>query len=268
MRVLIPASGGLDSTTLLWETLTGTAHEVVAVHYDESWLPVRVPDREAAAAAAFGRIVDWLRRETRDFEAVRGSVAEAGPRPPEPVPVREGSRQTYDMSWQRTYWRTIAGSARALDAAEAWIAFNTWNRRRPPLWPREEAIWAELADVAFRLPWLDRTGDIWTGRSRLGNLRRIPAGLHALTVRCNNLLQGECQACVPCRARAFHKAHCRDLDEAAFARVEERIEELAHFGRHVATADLRTYDHGLLNAVLNDIDEWPAWFEAERLGGG
>ena len=121
--------------------------------------------------------------------------------------------------------------------------------------------------MAFRLPWLARTGDVWTGRSRLGNLRRIPAGLHALTVRCNRRVQGECGACIPCRARAFHEAHCRGLDEAGFARVEERIEELAHFGRHVGTADLRTYDHGLLNAVLNDIDEWPSWFEAEGLGG-
>ena len=55
MRVTIPASGGLDSTTLLWEALTTTAHDIVAVHYDEGLAAGALPGPGGARGGSVRR---------------------------------------------------------------------------------------------------------------------------------------------------------------------------------------------------------------------
>lgn len=274
MRVMIPASGGLDSTTLLWEVLTGTGHEVVAVHFDESWGASPSAERERAARSAFDEVAAWLRREARDFEARSGRVVTASaagePFPEAPAPIRPGFVQQDAPRWHYRIFASIGANATDTGADEAWVGLNTWNRRRDPAWAGiERAVFADYAPAAaLRFPWLAERDGVWTGRSRLGNLRRIPAALHSLTTHCYVLGDGACGRCLSCLARAFHDTFCRDLDEAGLARVEERIEELASFGRHFATADPETYDHRIIDDVLRDEHGWREWFEAEGPAGG
>lgn len=275
MKVTIPASGGLDSTTLLWEALTTTAHDIVAVHYDEGWLPVRYPDREARAEEAFGAIAAWLRREVREFETRRGPTVDTDsngePLPDGERPVRPGFAETERVGWHYEIFATHGHYAGETGADEAWVALNTWNRRRDTArLGIERAAFRDRAGPgpALRYPWLTFSGGVWTGRSRLGNLRRIPAELHALTTRCyRDGGPGDCGACISCRARAFHDRWCRNLDDAAFAAVEEEIERRAWFGRHFHTADPKTYSHRFIDAVLRDERSWREWFEAEGPSG-
>ena len=275
MKVMIPASGGLDSTTLLWEVLTTTAHEVVAVHYDEGWLPVRFPEREARAEEAFDAVCAWLRSEAREFETRRGPAVDTdssgAPLPDGERPVRPGFAQTEPVSWHYEIFATHGHYAGETGADEAWVALNTWNRRRDTAWlDIEREVFLDRAGPGpeLRYPWLAFRSGVWRGRSRLGNLRRIPAELHALTARCyRDGGPGDCGACISCRARAFHDRWCRGLDDAAFAAVEERIEELACFGRHFGKADPETYRHRFIDAVLQDEHGWREWSEAARPGG-
>ena len=269
MRIMIPASGGLDSTTLLWETLANTGHEVVAVHLDETWLPARSAARETVARRAFDDDVAWLRRETREFRAEAGRVVTADsagePYPAGDVPVRAGFDFRVDRRWHRRIFASFGWNAANVGAEEAHIALNTWNRRRGREWlTTEQADFRDHAggEIAMRFPWLADSGGVWSGRSRLGNLRRIPAALHALTMQCQTGGAGGCDRCVSCVSRAFHDAVCAGLDDAAFARVEARIEEKAHFGPHMATADPATYHPRIVDEAIRDHDEWKAWLAA------
>ncbi len=274
MKLMIPASGGLDSTLLLYEALTTTAHDVVAVHYDEGWLAVRDPRREALAAEAFDAIAAWLRREAREFRTLYGPTVEidssSAPFPNAERPVRPGFAETERTGWHHEIFATHGHYAGETGADEAWVALNTWNRRRDTAWLGIERVaFRDRAGPgrALRYPWLAFRNGVWTGRSRLGNLRRIPAELHALTTRCyRDGGPGDCGACLSCLARVFHDRWCRSLDDVGLARIEERIEELAYFGRHFDKADAATYRHRQIDDVLRDEEGWRAWFNAEGIG--
>ena len=148
-----------------------------------------------------------------------------------------------------------------------------WRAAREPEWAvAERAAFADHAGDGPRLvyPWLTLDDGVRSGRSRLGNLRAIPAGLHALTLRCQAPEQPprDCGRCLPCLARAFYATHCASLSDAELAAVEARIEELAQFGAYFATADPETYHHRHIDAVLADEYGWLNWFEEEGSAGG
>lgn len=68
-KVLIPFSGGVNSTYALWRWLTETDHEITAIYGIESWVGLHDGDswrvsRETRAVAA---MVDWLKTNCRDF---------------------------------------------------------------------------------------------------------------------------------------------------------------------------------------------------------
>ena len=160
-------------------------------------------------------------------------------------------------------------NARRLGCAEVWVAHTTWDRTMDEDW--RDTVGADFREaagegIALREPWLVQGEDgVWSGRSRLQVLRRIPAELHTLTVRCQQAAKEDCSICKSCVAGAFYDAHCRDLDDAALARVEARIEELACLGPHRAKADPDTYHPRIVDAVLQDERGWREWFETEGL---
>ena len=68
MKVLIPSSGGINSTYAAWRWLSQTSHEVVSVHFKEPQLSEfqeedYIEKSENAAVA----IKDWLKANVRDF---------------------------------------------------------------------------------------------------------------------------------------------------------------------------------------------------------
>ena len=71
MKVLIPMSGGFDSTYLLWKTLEETDHEVHVIHVELDTSSRRViPENRASVA-----IEKWMKNNCRPIESwVNGSV--------------------------------------------------------------------------------------------------------------------------------------------------------------------------------------------------
>lgn len=85
MKVLIPISGGINSTYAAWRWLSQTSHEVVSVHFKESNLPdVQIQAGEDAGIA----VKDWLKANVRDFTWLSPLVVD--PIADERLPIRNG----------------------------------------------------------------------------------------------------------------------------------------------------------------------------------
>ena len=88
MKVLIPSSGGINSTYALWRWLSQTSHEVVSVHLKEKYLS---DDKIQAGEDAAVAIKDWLKANVRDFTWLSAisvdSIAE------EKLPTRQGGSE-------------------------------------------------------------------------------------------------------------------------------------------------------------------------------
>lgn len=68
MEVLIPFSGGINSTYALHRWLTETDHDIVAVYGLESWVGVHGDNwRQSRETKAVNAMVDWLKANCRDF---------------------------------------------------------------------------------------------------------------------------------------------------------------------------------------------------------
>jgi len=78
MKTILPISGGLDSTYLLWKLLSETSDEITAVFVDLSSVDARFRQKYDIRSFAFeesgteyivkvSRIVDWLKTNVRDF---------------------------------------------------------------------------------------------------------------------------------------------------------------------------------------------------------
>lgn len=59
MKILIPFSGGVNSTYALWRWLSDTDHEITAICAEEQWSDT--PNNEES-------VVVWLRDNIRNFE--------------------------------------------------------------------------------------------------------------------------------------------------------------------------------------------------------
>lgn len=67
MKVLIPISGGINSTYAAWRWLSQTSHEVVSVHFKESQLSELNEDYIENSESAAVAVKDWLKANVRDF---------------------------------------------------------------------------------------------------------------------------------------------------------------------------------------------------------
>lgn len=274
MRIMIPASGGLDSTLLLWETLTETTHDVVAVHYPED-NSVHYPDEllpddfPARSLTAFEATCAWMKERGRDFGSYVVDVVrhDAAGHPYDRwarMPVRPGFEETAPLYWFRCRYASHGHHARRLEADECHLGLHTWNRRRGENWITEERdVFRDHAGwgILLRSPWVARCDGIYSGRSRLTNLRRVPRALFALTIRCKTSAAAPCGECYLCRVQRFYDRFCIDLSDADLQSVEARIEELGGFGPHLAKANPSTHRHWTIPSLLSDEDSWQVWFE-------
>ena len=67
-KVLIPFSGGINSTYALYKFLAETSHDITAVYAKESWVNVsHDPQRQSREKQTAETIVSWLKSNVRDF---------------------------------------------------------------------------------------------------------------------------------------------------------------------------------------------------------
>jgi hypothetical protein len=69
MEVLIPFSGGINSTYALYRWLTETDHNITAIYAIESWVGVKNGDswRQSRETTAVNNMVEWLKTNCREF---------------------------------------------------------------------------------------------------------------------------------------------------------------------------------------------------------
>lgn len=101
MKILIPFSGGINSTYALWRYLAETDHEIHAYRHTESF---ETQDRKRTSALA---MVQWLKTNVRDF-----TFWEESGTLPEHVeqlePVRLGFERTFDVGKLLPRWEKQA----------------------------------------------------------------------------------------------------------------------------------------------------------------
>ena len=121
MKIMLPTSGGLDSSVLLHEVLTTTDHEVVAVHYAENWTGALAQGADAGSRSLPG-MIRWLTENGRPFEFREGVLKHES---------AAGFRYapTHDSYWRLCRYATHGYNARELGVDEAWLALTTWKPR-------------------------------------------------------------------------------------------------------------------------------------------
>jgi hypothetical protein len=65
MKVIIPFTGGINSTYAIWRWLTETDHEIVSRYGYDTWLSQSATDLEMAR---INKSLEWLRANCRDFD--------------------------------------------------------------------------------------------------------------------------------------------------------------------------------------------------------
>lgn len=95
-KVLLPFSGGINSTYALHRWLTETDHEIVTVYGIESWVGQNDGDswRQSRETTAVNNMVEWLKSNCRDFTFAQKDdwpVVEEDMRP-----IRAGFSNTWD----------------------------------------------------------------------------------------------------------------------------------------------------------------------------
>ncbi len=99
MKVLIPFSGGINSTYGLWRWLSETDHEIHAYRHVEHFEP---EERKQVAAR---NMVQWLKDNVRDFNFwEEDEILEPAVRTPVFLPVRLNFTKEYDRSFLDARW--------------------------------------------------------------------------------------------------------------------------------------------------------------------
>ena len=101
MKILIPFSGGVNSTYTMWRWLTETDYEVVARYAIEEY---ENDDTNNAAIEKLKKTIKFLKSKTRDFifEEINWITTYEEDR----VPIREGFKTTYNVGALRPRYET------------------------------------------------------------------------------------------------------------------------------------------------------------------
>ena len=145
MKILIPFSGGINSTYSLWRYLAETDHEIHVYRFTESF---EIQDRKRTAALA---MVDWLKTNVRDFTfwEETGTLPEHAE---QLEPVRIGFEQTFNAGVLLPRWEKQAAMLDSIQP-DATVRGYSLEQFAFDVYP------VALADVRNRL--FDREADVF-----------------------------------------------------------------------------------------------------------
>ncbi len=108
-KVLIPFSGGVNSTYALWKWLSQTDHDITALFAEEDWITKKLddPNRHARENEAVDQMAAWLKSNVRDFSLTKTTWSgyEKNERP-----LRVGFTNTHDFGIFDTRYRGYAAA--------------------------------------------------------------------------------------------------------------------------------------------------------------
>lgn len=246
MRTLVAFSAGIDSTAMAYLLLQRTAHDVVLVHYDETWVGMNGydVDRERACVSA---CADWLSEHVRPLAAVRfvDSMVVEDRNTPRRYQIRPAFAEIIEgnyIGWGYSRLATMAREAKGVEADEVVYGRTTWDMDSD--WLDRWAIpyWYSLTAIPLRFPFLTkrRKDGLWDGPGRFEIQSHLPGDLWQRTVPCG-FGPPSCGICARCRLSWYYAEHCAGKAVEEIAAIDDEIERRYSLGRYYNQANPETY---------------------------
>ena len=262
---MIPTSGGIDSAVLLRDSLVGTNHSIIAVHYEEDyneWFK-RIKNNHRKA---FDRVIEYMKKRYRPFEVyIQPAISVGVDGLPfdkdEAYPAREGFTEIRSLHAERCRMATFSASALELQADEVWYPLTSWD------WRWADSSWWALAleefhkrvDIPLILPWGDPPPLSMPDKGRMQVTYELGQDLQRLVLSCYTRTHGDkCGVCIGCFHWRFYQELCegRSLEEVKY--VDDELERRAHYGKYYNDADPKTYNSDNVWDILRKLDTWRA----------
>lgn len=247
-KVLIPFSGGINSTFALHRWLTKTDHEIVSVYGIESWVGVGGDSwRQSRETTAVHNMVDWLKTNCRDF-----TFEQKNDWPvvvPDMQPVRVGFTQERDYGIVAARYQ---GYSDIIDAYSPDIFVpgisleNTATDCEPVL--RHLYLRDGMSVVYAGSPTLEALPEPFdydaiaaTLTGRFEQLEEIPSDLRALmAIKCDcDRPENEKFLCLPCGWEKSREA----MSDMTGAEFDQMFAEYGSYGSYRSEADASTYKY-------------------------
>ena len=272
MKILIPTSGGVDSATLLYETLRDTNYDVIALRVPEdSYFRGGNPEFFARERAAFWAICEWCGKHQRSFDAREGDVVTRGPDGTpydrdRRLPIRPGRAKREETFWAECRYGSVGYNAARLAVDEVRWGLTCWNSRLSAEHHRIHiGAFEAWSGMEFVAPWieLETLFGARRGRSKLDVLTSIPPELRRLAVACTQPVPQPSCPCKGCAVRRFYSAIYAP-NPAARAAIEDRLNRLACIGPYAGLPTRPSYGLSTIYRVVSDLPGWRRWLDSGR----
>jgi len=249
MKVLIPFSGGINSTYALHRWLTETTHEVVAVYAIESWVGANNGDswRQSRETTAVNNMVAWLKANCRDFTFEKKDDWPVVVEDMQPIRVGFAEERDYGIISARYRGYSDIIDAHSPDIFVPGVSLeNTATDCEPVLrhhYLRDglQVVYAGSRTLDPVAEPLDYDAVAATLMGRFEQLEAIPADLQALmAVKCDiDHGEGMDWLCIVC---GYEKS--RDmLSDMTGAEFDAMFAQYGQYGAHRSSADPATYQY-------------------------
>lgn len=246
-KVLIPFSGGINSTYALHRWLTETDHEIVAIYGLESWVGANDGDnwRQSRETTAVNNMVDWLKSNCRDFTFEQKDDWPVVVEDMQPVRVGFTETRNYGIVAARYQGYSNIIDAHAPDIFVPGISLENTSTDCEPtlrhLYLRDgmQVVYAGSRTLDAIAEPLDYDAVAATLMGRFEQLEVIPADLKALmAIRCDiNHAPGTEFTCLNCGYEKTREA----LADMTGAEFDAMFAEYGSYGPYRADADPETY---------------------------
>jgi len=271
-KVLIPFSGGINSTYALYRFLSETSHDIIAVYAKESWVnKPRDPWRQSRETRIVNARVDWLKSNVRDFSFETKSD---WPSVEEDIrPIRVGFTQTKDCGIIPARYQGFADliSVHNPDIFVHGLSLeNTATDNHPTFRHiyQKEGLTVVYAGTPNLTPTVSDPYDYddiaATFIGRFEQLEYIPAELHAISdVECQcDIAENMKWSCLICGFRESRNA----LSNLSGAEVDDIFAKHGSYGKYRSEADPKTYvyrghPYTKFGEIMNEPMSYPLWKE-------
>ena len=227
MNILVPFSGGVSSTYLLWSTLRNTQHDVHVLYISETLGPL-----EAFTRSRVDQILLWMVENLRGAASVDYVTSVYIPN--KEMPIREGLTESRDLGYMYGRYSRMAEYARLLNCDEVWYGYDVHNTRTDNVWRLLE-FYNRQTNIPIEFPLMQQNPRNSKAFMKAGGVGRfemmeaLPAELRSLLVQCERTPE-PCNECNACRERDFFNNVVLP-DKRPVKVWDEEYEQKGFFGR-------------------------------------
>lgn len=248
MKVLIPFSGGINSTYALHRWLTETTHDIVAVYALESWVGVGGDSwRQSRETKAVNAMVDWLKANCRDFTLEQKADWPVVEEDMQPIRVGFTETRNYGIVSARYQGYSDIIDAHLPDIFVPGISLENTATDCEPLLRHQylrdgmQVVYAGSRTLDAITEPLDYDAVAATLMGRFEQLEAIPADLKALMALKCDIDHGEGMdwTCLSCGYEKSREA----LSDMTGAEFDDMFAQYGNYGSYRDQADPATYKY-------------------------